>query len=71
MRSLTVKLILAFLLISVIGIGLAAVIARAATGRQFDRFIMDRTRSEFVANAAVLLPGARLLGRARATTSAN
>jgi len=52
MRSLTVKLILAFLLISVIGIGLAAVIARAATGRQFDRFIMDRTRSEFVANAA-------------------
>jgi two-component system, OmpR family, sensor histidine kinase BaeS len=52
MRSLTFKLILAFLLISVIGIGLAAVIARAATGRQFDRFIMDRTRSEFVANAA-------------------
>ena len=52
MRSLTLKLILAFLLISVIGIGLAAVIARAATGRQFDRFIMDRTRSEFVANAA-------------------
>jgi signal transduction histidine kinase len=52
MRSLTLKLILSFLLISVIGIGLAAVIARAATGRQFDRFVMDRTRSEFVANAA-------------------
>jgi two-component system, OmpR family, sensor histidine kinase BaeS len=52
MRSLTVKLILAFLLISVIGIGLAAVIARVATGRQFDRFIMDRTRGEFVASAA-------------------
>ena len=52
MRSLTVKLILAFLLISVIGIGLAAVIARAATGREFDRFITDRARGEFVANAA-------------------
>ena len=52
MRSLTVKLILAFLLISVIGIGLAAVLARVVTGREFDRFVMDRARSEFLANAA-------------------
>jgi two-component system sensor histidine kinase BaeS len=52
MRSLTVKLILAFLLVSVIGIGLAAVITRAATGREFDRFVMDRARGEFVADAA-------------------
>jgi signal transduction histidine kinase len=52
MRSLTVKLILAFLLISVIGIGLAAVLARAVTGREFDRFIMDRARGEFLADAA-------------------
>ncbi|MCX6030439.1 MAG: ATP-binding protein [Chloroflexi bacterium] len=52
MRSLTLKLILAFLLISVIGIGLAAVLARMVTGREFDRFIMDRSRVEFVANAA-------------------
>ena len=51
MRSLTVKLILAFLLISVIGIGLAAVLARAVTGREFDRFIMDRARGEFLADA--------------------
>ena len=52
MRSLTVKLILAFLLISVIGIGLAAVLARAVTGREFDRFIMDSARGEFLADAA-------------------
>jgi signal transduction histidine kinase len=51
MRSLTVKLILAFLLISVIGIGLAAVFARAVTGREFDRFIMDGARGEFLAGA--------------------
>ena len=44
MRSLAVKLILAFLLVSVIGIGLAAVFARAVTGREFDRFIMDSAR---------------------------
>ncbi len=50
MRSLTLKLILAFLLISVIGIGLAAVFARAVTGREFDRFIMDRARGEFLAD---------------------
>lgn len=52
MRSLTAKLILAFLLVSVIGIGLAAVFARAVTGREFDRFIMDRARSEFLTGAA-------------------
>ena len=52
MRSLTVKLILAFLLVTVIGIGLAAVFARAVTGREFDRFIMDRARGEFLADAA-------------------
>ena len=52
MRSLTVKLVLAFMLISVIGIGLAAVLARAVTGREFDRFIMDSARGEFLADAA-------------------
>jgi two-component system, OmpR family, sensor histidine kinase BaeS len=41
----------AFLLISVIGIGLAAVFARAVTGREFDRFIMDRARGEFLTGA--------------------
>lgn len=51
MRSLTLKLILAFVLISVIGIGLAAVFARAVTGRAFDSFVMDRARSEFLAAA--------------------
>ena len=34
-----------------IGIGLAAVLARAVTGREFDRFIMDRARGEFLAVA--------------------
>ena len=52
MRSLTLKLILATLLTSIIGIGLAAVLARIATGREFDRFIMDLSRVEFVASAA-------------------
>ena len=52
MRSLTFRLILAFLLISVIGIGLAAGLTRVVTGREFDRFITDRARGEFVANAA-------------------
>ena len=51
MRSLTLKLVLAFLLISVVGIGLAAVLARLATAREFDRFVLGQLRTEFVANA--------------------
>jgi len=53
MHSLTFRLILAFVLISVIGIGLAAGLARVGAGREFDRFVTDRARDEFVAKAAV------------------
>jgi signal transduction histidine kinase len=52
MRSLTWKLIVAFLLTSVLGIGLAAVIARGVTTREFGAFVMGQLRNEFVANAA-------------------
>ena len=52
MRSLTFKLIVAFLLTSVLGVGLAAVIARGVTAREFSRFVMGQLRNEFVANAA-------------------
>ncbi len=52
MRSLTFKLIVAFLLTSVLGVGLAAILAWQVTTREFDRFIMGQLRNEFVANAA-------------------
>jgi signal transduction histidine kinase len=51
MRSLTFKLIVAFLLTSVLGIGLAAVIARGVTAREFSRFVMGQQRNDFVARA--------------------
>jgi signal transduction histidine kinase len=51
MRSLTFKLIVAFLLTSVLGIGLAAVIARGVTAREFGRFVMGQQRNDFVARA--------------------
>lgn len=51
MRSLTAKLIVAFLLISILGVGLAAVIARQVTAREFGSFIMGELRNEFVAKA--------------------
>lgn len=50
--SLTLKLSLAFLLTSVLGIGLAALLARVVTTREFDRFVMGQLRNEYVANAA-------------------
>ncbi|MFN8482235.1 MAG: HAMP domain-containing sensor histidine kinase [Anaerolineae bacterium] len=50
--SLILKLTLAFLLTSVLGIGLAALLARVVTMREFDRFVMGQLRNEYVANAA-------------------
>jgi signal transduction histidine kinase len=52
MRSLTFKLIAAFLLTSVVAVGLAAVVARQVTAREFARFVMGQQRNEFVASAA-------------------
>jgi signal transduction histidine kinase len=51
MRSLTFKLTGAFLITSLLGIGLAAVIARGVTGREFSRFVMGQQRNDFVARA--------------------
>jgi signal transduction histidine kinase len=50
-RSLTFKLIVAFLLTSVLGVGLAAVVARQVTAREFGRFVMGQQRNDFVASA--------------------
>jgi len=52
MRSLTLKLIVAFLLTSVLGVGLAAILAGQVTTREFSQFVMGQLRTEFVANAA-------------------
>lgn len=50
--SLTRKLIAAFLLVSIVGVGLAGLLARWVTEREFDRFVMGQARSEYIANAA-------------------
>jgi signal transduction histidine kinase len=50
-RSLTLKLIVAFLLTSVLGVGLAAILATEVTTREFSQFVMGQSRNEFVANA--------------------
>ena len=42
MRSVTLKLTLAFLFVSVIGVLLVAVFVRQQTQREFDRFVLDR-----------------------------
>jgi signal transduction histidine kinase len=42
MRSLTLKLTLAFLFVSVVGVVLVAVFVRQSTQREFDRFVLDR-----------------------------
>jgi two-component system sensor histidine kinase BaeS len=52
LRSLTTKLILAFLIVSLIGAALAAVFARWATSREFDRLVLDQSEATFVANLA-------------------
>jgi signal transduction histidine kinase len=50
-RSLTFKLIVAFLLTSILGVGLAALLARVITTREFDRFVLGELRNQFVADA--------------------
>ena len=50
MRSLTFKLILAFLLVSLTGAALFAVFAKSATAKEFDRFALEQVQSDFVAN---------------------
>jgi signal transduction histidine kinase len=52
MRSLTLKLALAFLIVSIIGAALAAVLARWSTFTEFGSLVLDQAQSEFVADAA-------------------
>ncbi len=47
-RSLTFKLILAFLVVSLAGAGLSALLARWANGRAFDSLVLDQARAAFV-----------------------
>lgn len=49
--SLTLKLILAFLAVSLIGVALVAIFSRLITEREFDRFRLEQARSDFIAAA--------------------
>jgi len=47
-RSLFIKLILAFLFISLTGVALSALLARQATTREFGQFVQDQGQNRFV-----------------------
>ena len=47
-RSLAFKLIIAFVLVGVTGASLAVISARWATFREFDRLVLERSRSDFM-----------------------
>jgi len=49
MRSLTVKLVLAFTLVSLVGIGLVALMTARFTGNQFREFLSDQVRDALLA----------------------
>jgi len=51
MHSLTTKLILAFLVVSLAGVGMVAGIVGFSTARQFDQFLVDRAQNEFASLA--------------------
>ncbi len=48
MRSLSTKLLLAFLAVSLIGVALASVLARWITVQEFDRLVLERAHSNFL-----------------------
>jgi hypothetical protein len=52
MRSLTLKLALAFLAVGLAGVVLVAVIVRRQTLLEFDRFIVDQDQAEIIARAS-------------------
>jgi len=54
MRSLTFKLMLAFLAISLIGAVLASVFARWTTLQEFDRLVLEQTRNNFLTDVQYL-----------------
>ena len=61
MRSLTVKLVLAFLIVSLTGAALSAAFTRWATNKEFDRMVLDKAEADLITAADRLLPGAQLL----------
>ncbi len=52
-RSLTLKLIFAFLIISLIGAALVALFARWSTITEFDRFLLEQARANFIADVSI------------------
>jgi two-component system sensor histidine kinase BaeS len=52
MRSLTFKLTLAFFLVGLAGVVLVAVFARRTTTAEFDRYVLEQGRDNFIADAA-------------------
>jgi signal transduction histidine kinase len=48
MRSLTFKLILAFLVVALTGVALVAILAMRTTAAQFDKFVVERNREDLV-----------------------
>ena len=54
MRSLTYKLVLAFVLVGLIGAGLVALLVREFAVRAFDRLVVDRARIEFYDDVTAL-----------------
>ncbi len=51
-RSITLKLVLAFLIVSIIGAALAAAFARWGTFKEFGRLVLDQAQSEFIADVS-------------------
>jgi two-component system sensor histidine kinase BaeS len=51
-RSITLKLVLAFLIVSIIGAALAAALARWGMFEEFDRLVLDQAQSEFIADVS-------------------
>ena len=47
-RSLTLKLVLAFLLVSIAGAGLAALFTRWAISREFEGLVLEQAESDFI-----------------------
>lgn len=52
MRSLTLKLILAFLLVGLVGVLLVTVLVSSLTRREFDRFVLDRYQTNLIEETA-------------------
>ena len=52
MRSLTLKLVLAFLVVGLTGAAMAAIFARWATTRAFGRLVVDQAQADFISNVS-------------------